>query len=117
RVPFHIQFRDYSAEELAGIAELEAEKHGFAIDEKAAGTLLELCSKPARDPDGGNGRFSRNLVEAAILSYAGRLYGTEKAPSDKNRVITAADLLSADIAVKETKKARQIGFHSDLTAA
>ena len=117
RVPFHIQFRDYSAEELAGIAELEAEKHGFAIDEKAAGTLLELCSRPAGDPDGGNGRFSRNLVEAAILSYAGRLYGTEKAPSDKNRVITAEDLLSADIAVKGTKKARQIGFHSDLTAA
>ena len=82
RVPFQIRFEDYSAGELAQIARLEAGRRGFSIHSKAQQKLAELCQEAAGHPELGNGRFSRNLVESAILRYAERVYGPASAAGE-----------------------------------
>ena len=82
RVPFRIHFQDYSAEEMLRIAEFEAEKRGFAIEPAAKEKILSICEAAAGDSDMGNGRFSRNLIENAILGFASRVYGTKESARD-----------------------------------
>jgi len=77
RVPFTISFKDYSAEELLAICELEAKRRSFAIAESAKERLLSICAKAAASPTAGNGRFCRNLVESAMLRYAETHYSAD----------------------------------------
>lgn len=77
RVPFSVTFKDYSAEELLQIAELEADSRGFSIDPQAKEKVLSICESAAGNPERGNGRFCRNLIESAILEYASRVYGSD----------------------------------------
>lgn len=75
RIPFRIDFPDYSPEEMEKIAELEAAKHGFTISGDAKDVVVDIAEKVVGNAAVGNGRFSRNLVQSAILSYAAREYG------------------------------------------
>ncbi|MGX8688969.1 MAG: DNA-directed RNA polymerase subunit alpha C-terminal domain-containing protein, partial [bacterium] len=75
RVPFILRFEDYDEDQLLAIAGLEAEKRGFAISGEGEEKIREICLSFMKEKDFGNGRFSRNLVENAILSYAERVYG------------------------------------------
>ncbi len=85
RVPFTVAFADYSPAELLQIIELEAKRRGFAIAPEAASQVLSLCETAAGNPDGGNGRFCRNLVDQAILEYACRVYGDSSEAENRNR--------------------------------
>lgn len=75
RVPYRLVFDDYSADEMLQIAELEAQKLGFGINEDGREKLLGIFREVAPYPGMGNGRFSRNMVESAIIGYSFRLYG------------------------------------------
>ena len=108
RVPFTIKFDDYSAEELVGICEFEAEKRGFEIDCNARKKIQEICNKAAGNADMGNGRFCRNLIEKAILAFAVRIYKTEVANEAEDYTLTAEDFGAANINFKE--KTVSIGF-------
>ncbi|MBP5260745.1 MAG: AAA family ATPase [Clostridiales bacterium] len=110
RVPFTFEFKDYSAEEMVKIACIEAEKRGFTIDHSAYDKVLSLCSLAAGLPESGNGRFCRNLIENAILSYAERVYGSDSSV-DGNAVLMAEDLETPDTLKKTAAKSvRRIGF-------
>ena len=113
RVPFHVEFKDYAADDMLRIAKMEAERRGFTMDEKGSEKALAICEAAAGTPDCGNGRFSRNLIENAILNYAERLYGTDlktsKTPCDY--VLTDLDFQSPLEAPKDTER-RPIGFLS-----
>ena len=113
RVPFRIQFGDYSADELLQIAELEAGRRGFSLDAAAKDRVLELCGAAAGRADAGNGRFCRNLVENAILEYAARVYGDEGASEQKDCVLREGDFSLSELSAAESeqrKEARVIGF-------
>ena len=87
RIPFCIEFKDYSAEELLKITELEATRRGFSISDDAKKELLPVLAVSNAKPDGGNGRLCRNVVESAILNYSYRNYGDNKKASVKNDFI------------------------------
>ncbi len=109
RVPFILDFADYSAEELRSIAVLEAEKRGFSYDPEAMERLLSLCETEAAKPLNGNGRFARNLTESAILNYASRVYREESRRENTELVLKAEDLPSLSHA-KGASNVRTIGF-------
>ena len=109
RVPFQIRFADYSACEMVQIADLEAKRRGFAICPKARETVAAICGQAALNPELGNGRFCRNLVESAILSYASRVYGSEDTPAEKDFMLTAEDFTAPEV-LRGTKPAARIGF-------
>ena len=111
RVPFKISFCDYSLEEMLQITALEAEQRGFALAPDAEATIKTLVAPEAQQPGFGNGRFCRNLVENAMLSYALRVYGGdegETSTEEQDFVLRAADF-SAPETPTETKRAA-IGF-------
>ena len=108
RVPFTVRFCDYSAEEMTRIAALEAHKRGFCISEEARERLTALCAAAACDEDAGNGRFCRNLVESAVLSYAARVYAEESACGEKDFVLREQDFVPPE--QSGTPKKTVIGF-------
>ena len=110
RVPFRITFEDYSAEDMVKIAESEAEKNGFSIDGKAKEKVLSICKNTSENPVAGNGRFCRNLVESAILDYAGRVYGYVEKAGEKDCVLRAEDFSVPEIISGEKKNI--IGFRA-----
>ena len=110
RVPFTIHFSDYSAEELAQIAEAEAKKRGFSISSAAAEKLLSICRVAAQQPKLGNGRFCRNLIEDAILGYASRAYGGDGSPAARDFVLMADDFAVPDTFQFASEQPRRIGF-------
>lgn len=77
RVPFQINFNDYSADEMIQIAKKEAADRGFKVDKNAVEEIHTLCEKARKNTNAGNGRFCRNLIENAIMNYALRVYGKE----------------------------------------
>ncbi len=111
RVPFRIHFKDYSASEMLKIAELEAVKRGFTVDEKARAKVLQICEKASDMPEAGNGRFCRNLVENAILGYASRIYGSKEETVAHDYVLSKEDFLVPSASAGE-RKTNLIGFSS-----
>lgn len=109
RVPFQIRFADYSAREMVQIADLEAQRRGFSICPQAREKVAVICGLAIQNPEMGNGRFCRNLVESAILSYASRVYGTDDSLAEKNFVLTAEDFTAPEV-LRGTKQAARIGF-------
>jgi SpoVK/Ycf46/Vps4 family AAA+-type ATPase len=94
RVPFRLEFSDYSSDELASIVELESGNRGFSIDPEAYGKLKDICKEAACRPELGNGRFCRNLIENAILNYALRIYGESETDKDNDFVLKEDDFIS-----------------------
>ena len=94
RVPFRIEFSDYSARELVSIAGLEAEKQGFSISPDAYMKLTAVCSQAAGRPELGNGRFCRNIIENAVLNYASRIFCSGNDDISNDFILTAEDIVS-----------------------
>ena len=78
RVPFSVKFSDYPVETLVKIAESEAAKRGFAITADAVSKVNSICAEATSQPQFGNGRFCRNLVENAILNFASRNFSSNR---------------------------------------
>ena len=110
RVPFQVGFKDYKAEDLVRITTAEASRYGFSVAPDACGKLQSLCEKAAGNPEAGNGRFCRNLVEHALIEYAARVYGTESGEEKADPVLIASDLaMPLNLKTDEAPK-RKIGF-------
>lgn len=73
RIAFHLDFPDYSPDELTDILALMVSKRDYTIDDDA----LELCRGIFDDAvtyeNFGNGRYVRNLLEQAMLCQADRI--------------------------------------------
>lgn len=95
RVPFSIRFKDYTADEMVQIVELEAERRGFSVDSAVRTKLAEALRTIDGRSQKGNGRFCRNLVESAILEYASRVYCGSDDFTVNNYVLTDKDFGSA----------------------
>ena len=87
-----------------------AERRGFSLDPSAEHKLISICSEACKSEENGNGRFCRNLVENAILSYAERIYGdnADADASERDFVLQGEDFAGVQIRKTETK--RLIGF-------
>ena len=70
-----IEFSDYTGEELMLISKSIAKGKDYVIDEGALRPLQDYFTiiQAKGDPNSGNGRLARNLVEDAILNQSKRL--------------------------------------------
>ncbi|WP_144613354.1 AAA family ATPase [Bacillus cereus] len=74
----HIDFPDYTSEELFMISEKIVESEGFTIEDDLKDDLIEEFTRkqiPGKN-DSGNGRLARNIVEKAIAEQSVRLKGS-----------------------------------------
>ncbi|MHB8274858.1 MAG: AAA family ATPase [Dermatophilaceae bacterium] len=87
-----IEFDDYSDDELVKILTLLADGSDFELTPEALRHFRELLAVTARDSTFGNGRFSRNMLEAAIGRQAWRLREVERPTTDQLRQLLPQDL-------------------------
>lgn len=73
RISFHLNFPDYTSDELTDILKLMSEKREYHIDEDAISYCREIFEKAVREENYGNGRFVRNLLEQAIIRQSSRV--------------------------------------------
>lgn len=82
-----IHFDDYTGEEMMLIAKSIAKGKDYVIEEAALKPLQDYFTivQARNDPNSGNGRLARNMVEAAILKQSKRLLDNPEA--DMNTLI------------------------------
>jgi hypothetical protein len=87
-----IEFDDYTDDELVKILALLAEGSDFELSPEALAHFRELLASTPRGSTFGNGRFSRNTLEAAIGAHAWRLRDVEAPTIEQLRRLLPQDL-------------------------
>lgn len=91
-----VHFPDYDTDELVMIFQLISGNKEYHLDTSGAARLSTIIGEQARGRGFGNGRFVRNVFEAAVGHQALRLADTE-APSDEQlTTLSAADINPVD---------------------
>ena len=73
RFPIHIDFADYSREQLSEIADLMLQKEKFSITMDARNKVLDLVDERRNGHEFGNARDVRNILEKSYREHAQRL--------------------------------------------
>jgi AAA+ superfamily predicted ATPase len=87
-----IAFDDYSDDELTDILTGLAEGADYELTPEALEKFREILAATPRGRSFGNGRFARNVLEAAIGRHAWRLRDVTAPTKDQLRQILAEDL-------------------------
>lgn len=66
RVPYRVNFADYTVEELIAISKVIARDRGFRIADSAQDKLYTIFDAARQVKNFANGRFVRNTIEAAV---------------------------------------------------
>ncbi len=102
RIPFTLDFPDYSQEELREIAGHFLEKKGYQITEDALSLVLEICDYERNEPHFANARTLRNILDQVILNQNLR---TEQTPGD-------CQIIRSD--VEDYMQDEQIDLHRNI---
>lgn len=110
RVPFRIQFPDYTPSEMLEIARHMAVKQGFNIASSADAQLLRNFEEAMKSENFGNARYVRNHVEQAIMNKAKTIQYRDCLNMSDEELFS---LHASDFPVEqafESPTARKIGF-------
>ena len=110
RIAFHVDFPDYSVDDLCDIAKHVGKAKGLKLSEDALSKLSEVFEAARISPDFGNGRYVRNVIEHTEMNMAGRLLAIEpeKMTAEALTTITADDVDAPE--KKPAKREKRIGF-------
>lgn len=94
RFPIHIDFPDYTVEELLQIAHHMLRERQYRLSAAARERLAQILRRRLshRDPNAGNARMVRNIIERAIRRQAVRLVKKRRNSREELMVIEEADL-------------------------
>ena len=90
RIAHHIDFPDYTEQELFAIAALMLERMQYRLSEPAAAALREYISLRKAQPNFANARSIRNALDRARLRHASRLVGNHAEPIALEALMTIA---------------------------
>lgn len=109
RISFHVDFPDYSTEELCEISSVISAKKGLRLSSGAREKLAKLFDAARTESDFGNGRYVRSVVEKAMMAQATRLASGDLTALKKSDYCT---ILADDIEMpkKTLTTQRKIGF-------
>ena len=94
-----IDFDDYTDDELRRIFAQMAAKADFDLGDGVLEEFGRELDEQVRDETFGNGRFARNLLEAAIGRHAWRLREVAEPTLEELRTLLPVDLLDAEAPV------------------
>lgn len=86
RVTNHVDFPDYTAEELLEIAKLMLEEQQYKFASDADKVLLDYANRRMQQPHFANARSIRNAIDRARMRQANRIF------SSGDKILTKADL-------------------------
>ena len=86
----HIDFPDYTPEELLHIARLMLEEQQYRMTAEGEGVLLEYLDKRMQLPLFANARTVTNAIDAARMHHANRMFNSG------DRILTKSDLVTIE---------------------
>nr|YP_010198375.1 Rubisco expression protein [Gracilaria pachydermatica]UAD86791.1 Rubisco expression protein [Gracilaria pachydermatica] len=97
RVTNHVDFPDYTAEELLAIAKLMLEEQQYRFAPEADEVLLEYAGRRMKQPHFANARSIRNAIDRARMRQANRIFISGDKILTKNDLVTikAEDILKS----------------------
>lgn len=96
RVGLHVDFPDYSRDELVAIAELMLAGRGYRFDDRAKAAFTEYIDRRRAQEDFANARSVRNALDRARLRQANRLVARGgRVTHDELATIAAEDILAS----------------------
>nr|YP_009244747.1 CbbX [Pyropia pulchra]AMK96989.1 CbbX [Pyropia pulchra] len=90
RVANHVDFPDYTSNELLQIAKMMIEEQQYCFTEEADKTLLEYTERRMKQPYFANARSIRNAIDRARMRQANRIFASGE------KVLTKADLVTIE---------------------
>lgn len=109
RIPYWVDFPDYTADELTDIFKLMIQERGFNVTETAIKEAHYIFEKIRNTDNFGNGRYARNLLERALQKQSVRLLNArENASSIRKKelfLITDDDISMLEEGLKDERKA------------
>ena len=103
RVANHIDFPDYTPDELIQIGRLILDEQQYRMTAEAEGVLLEYVSKRKDLPLFANARTMANAIDTARMRHANRMFNSG------DKILTKADLVTI-----EAEDIRESSLFSDL---
>jgi len=99
RIAHHIDFPDYSEQELFAIAAIMLSQMHYLLSEDAKDVLLDYIGRRMRQPRFSNARSIRNALDRARLRQANRLFATRGKPFDRValQTITGDDIRASRV--------------------
>ena len=87
RVAFHVNFPDYTENELMEIMNCMLKDKGYSISAVAKKKVDKIFHEAVSIPEFGNGRLVRNMLEQAIMKQSVRLFNERDIDNeDKQRL-------------------------------
>lgn len=107
RLPYWVEFPDYSANELTEILKIMMEERGFSATDDAVREAHYIFDKVRNMDNFGNGRYVRNFFEQAVKNQAVRLLSSREDASDICKdemfLITREDVASLNEGLTEER--------------
>ncbi|MBV9161930.1 MAG: CbbX protein [Pseudonocardiales bacterium] len=98
RIAHHIDFPDYTLEELEDIGKLMVKAEGYSFTPEAQKTFREYLERRKAQARFANARSVRNAIERARLRHASRLMQTDRPVSkDELTTLVPEDLLGSRV--------------------
>lgn len=99
RIAHHIEFPDYTPDELLMIAKLMLEKQQYHLSATAEQAFLDYIRRRMQMPHFANARSVRNALDRARLRQANRLFENKTGKLTKRDLVTleAADILASRV--------------------
>ncbi|MCR5059768.1 MAG: AAA family ATPase [Saccharofermentans sp.] len=112
RIAFHLDFPDYSPDELTDILKLMCEARQYTISDDALACCKSIFEHASRVENFGNGRYVRNVLEQAIMRQSNRIIAESaktgaELTKDKLCLLEACDFKFVPLGGTATNK---IGF-------
>jgi probable Rubsico expression protein CbbX len=98
RVAHHIDFPDYTPEELMDIAQRMLERQDYRLSAAAEQAFRQYLERRMQMPRFAHGRSTRNAIDRARLRHASRILSGDKPPGhDELMTIEADDIYASSI--------------------
>lgn len=97
RIAHHIEFPDYTEEELFDIGQLMLQHQAYRFSPQAQDAFRQYFKRRKEQPHFANARSVRNALDRARLRQANRLCGLDEITRDQAMTIEAEDILSSRV--------------------
>jgi probable Rubsico expression protein CbbX len=102
RVAHHIEFPDFTVDELMSIGDLMLGERAYRFSPEARQVFREYIERRLLRPRFAHGRSIRNAIDRARLRHASRLFESESALGREELItIEAEDLLKSSVFVRK----------------
>jgi len=98
RIAHHIDFPDYTVDELVAIGRMMLEGRSYRLSPDAEAAFRSYVERRAGQPRFANARSIRNAIDRARLRQAGRLFELDRTPTREQLItIEADDILRSSV--------------------